>query len=195
MGYPPPDENQAPKPQRSKVLALIIVFSSLIAVSTFLSFKLPPPLGEITWAPPIYMALSILAGAYPSFAAIALGSAIGEGMNVVLGTPGFLPIWVPGMVWARAPEAFIIAWARKRGRRMIVLSMVIATVFETMAFFLSDWAFYTYGLFQYGSPTNAASGFWAAFPDFGTLVDLAYIPVALILIRAAGPAFRRFGFD
>jgi len=141
------------------------------------------------------MALSVLAGAYPSFAAIALGSAIGEGLNVVVGTPGFLPIWVPGMVWARAPEAFIIAWARKKGNRVIVLSMVLATVFETLAFFFPDWVFYTYGLFQYGSSVSAVTGFWAAFPDFGTLVDLAYIPVALILIRAAGPAFRRLGFD
>lgn len=190
------EQEKAPVSRRvgpSMNLAVVIVFSSLIALGTFLSIKLPEPIGEITWAPPVYMALSVLAGPWPSLAATAIGSFAGESLNVAyLGWPA---IYAPGIVWARAPEALIIGWARKRGTRTLVASMVLATVFETLAFFFPDWAFYTYGLFGYGNPTTVALGFGAASPDFLTMLDLAFIPVALVLIRAARPAFRRLGFE
>jgi hypothetical protein len=192
MGSTTPPETR--RPARSTRISVVVVFSALIAVATFLSIKLPPPLGEITWAPPIYLALAVMVDPYTAFVAIALGSALGEGMNVVVGTFGFLPIYIPGMVWARAPEAFIVSWAKRKGQRLIVLAMVAATVYETLAFFFPDWLFYTYGLFSYGSPVDAIAGFWTAFPDFGTLVDLVYIPVALGLVKAAGPQFKRLGF-
>jgi hypothetical protein len=173
-------------------LALVIVFSALIALGTFLSIKLPNPLGEITWAPPIYMALTVLAGPWPSLAAIAIGSFAGETLNVAyLGWPA---IYALGIVWARAPEALIIGWARTKGTKALVASMVLATVFETLAFFFPDWAFYTYGLFGYGSPMSVSEGLAAASLDFLTMLDVAFIPVALVLIRAARPAFRRLGY-
>jgi len=181
------------KPSTSMILAVVIVFASLIALSTFLSIKLPEPLGEITWAPPIYMALSVLAGPLTGCEAIAVGSFLGESLNVAwLGWPA---IYAPGIVWARAPEALIIGWARKRGTKALIASMVMATVFETLAFFFPDWLFYTYGLFGYGSPSSVSLGFYAAAPDFFTLLDLLYIPLALLLIRVARPSFRRLGFE
>jgi uncharacterized membrane protein len=177
----------------SLTLAVIIVFSALIAISTFLSIKLPVPLGEITWAPPIYMALSVLAGPLIGFEATAIGSFLGESLNVAwFGWPA---IYAPGIVWARAPEALIIGWARKKGTKTLVASMVLATVFETLAFFFPDWLFYTYGIFGYGSPVSVSKGFITALPDFLTLLDLAFIPVAFLLIRATRPSFRRLGFD
>ncbi|QQG49199.1 MAG: hypothetical protein HY247_02490 [archaeon] len=190
-GQDPPGGKRHPGP--AVALSVVTVFSSLIALATFLSIKLPEPLGEITWAPPIYLALAVLAGARPGFAATAIGSFVGESLNITyLGWPA---IYAPGIVWARAPEALIVAWASKRGTKTLVAAMVGATVFETLAFFLPDWAFYTYGLFGYGSPTDVTSGFYAASIDFLTLLDLAFIPVALILVKAAGPAFKRLGFD
>jgi hypothetical protein len=180
------------KPSPTVVLAVVIVFSALIAISTFLSIKLPQPLGEITWAPPIYMALIVLAGSMTGMEAIAIGSFLGESLNVAwLGWPA---IYAPGIVWARAPEALIIGWARKRGTRALVASMVLATVFETLAFFFPDGLFYTYGLFGYSSPYGFTEGFTTALPDFLTLLDLLYIPLALLLIRVARPSFRRLGF-
>jgi hypothetical protein len=188
------DQAQRESPRRSTMdLAVVIVFSALIALGTFLSIKLPEPLGEITWAPPVYMALSVLAGPWPGLAATAIGSFAGESLNVAyLGWPA---IYAPGIVWARAPEALIIGWARKRGMRTLVASMVLATVFETLAFFVTDGLFYTYGLFGYGNPTSLEAGFGTATIDFLTLLDLAFIPRALIIIRAARPAFRRLGYD
>jgi len=177
----------------SLTLAVVIVFSALIAISTFLSIKLPEPLGEITWAPPIYMALTVLAGPLVGAEATAIGSFIGESLNVAwFGWPA---IYAPGIVWARAPEALIIGWARKKGTKTLVASMVLATVFETLGFFFPDWLFYTYGVFGYGSPVSVSKGFIAASPDFLTLLDLVFIPLAFLLVRAARPSFRRLGFD
>jgi len=174
-------------------LAVVIVFSALIALGTFLSIKLPTPLGEITWSPPVYMALAILVGPWTSFTATAVGSFIGESLNVTyLGWPA---IYAPGIVWARAPEALIIGWARKRGARVWVAAMVLATLFETVMFFFPDAFFYTYGLFGYGTPVSWTEGFAAASTDLLTMLDLAFIPLALVLIRAARPAFRRLGYE
>jgi hypothetical protein len=117
---------------------------------------------------------------------------LGESLNVAfLGWPA---IYAPGIVWARAPEALIIGWARKKGVKTLAAAMVAATVFETFAFFFPDWLFFTYGLFGYSSPQTVVKGFIAASPDFLTMLDLVFIPVAFVLIRAARPAFRRLGF-
>lgn len=191
------EANESPHPSRSASstvnLSVVIVFSSLIALGTFLSIKLPTPLGEITWAPPIYMALSILVGPWTSFTATAVGSFLGESLNVAyLGWPA---IYAPGIVWARAPEALIIGWARRKGAKVWVAAMAGATVFETLMFFFPDWLFYTYGVFGYGSPTTTSLAFGYALPDLLTMLDLAFIPVALLIVRVARPAFRRLGYE
>ena len=154
---------------------------------------MPKPLAEITVAPAIYLALAALSDRWTAFNAIAIGSFIGETLNGI--SYGYPLIYSFGIVWARAPEALLVNWARKRGTRTLVAAMVGATVFETLGFFFPDWAFYYYGLFQYGSPATLYQALGYAAADFGTLLDLAFIPVALILIRAAKPAFRRLGFD
>jgi hypothetical protein len=188
----PETGNGGLSPTKSKSLAVVGIFSALIAVGTIISIPLPYPLYELTWSPAIILALAVLVDSVTAFDATAIGSFVGEAINV--GFRGGSPIYPFGIVWARAPEVFIVAWARQKGTRALVVAMVGATVFETLAFFFSDWAFYTYGLFQYGSPTDVATAFTFASIDFGTLLDLAFIPVAFVLIRAARPAFRRLGF-
>ncbi len=168
------------------------MFSALIAVSTILAIPLPPPLYEITWSPPIYMALSVLAGPWPAFVAIALGSFVGEGVNVA--TRGGPPIFALGIVWARAPEALFIGWARKKDRTTLAVVMGLATAYETVAFLVPDWVFYTYGLFGYGSPVDISTGFLAALPDLFTIFDVVYVPVAFAIMKAASPAFKKLGF-
>jgi hypothetical protein len=138
------------------------------------------------------MMLAVLAGPEVGFFATGIGSFVGEYLGVAF--KGFPPIYAPGIVWARAPEAIIIGWARNKSKRALVAAMVGATVFETFGFFLPDWAFYTYGLFGYSSPMSATDGLAFASIDFLTLVDVIFIPVAFLLIRAARPAFRRLGY-
>ncbi len=181
------------KSRNSKSLAVLAVFSALIALGTILSIPLPAPLYELTWSPAIYLALAVLIDAPTAFGATALGSFIGEAFNVAF-RGGGSPIYPFGMIWARGPEVFIVAWAKRKGRRTLVLAMVGATVFETLGFFFSDWAFYYYGLFSYTAYPSLTASFGVASLDFFTMLDLLYIPVALLVIREAGPAFRRLGY-
>jgi len=179
-------------PAKSTRLALVAVFSSVIAVCTIIAVPLPPPLYEITLAPAVYLALAALVDKWDAFSATAIGGFVGELFNIT--TRGGSPIYPFGMIWARGPEALIVAWAATKGRRTLAWAMVAATVYETLAFFLSDWLFYTYGLFQYGSPTTVYAALVPASYDFATLLDLAFIPIAFGIIAAAGPTFRRLGY-
>jgi len=181
------------RPKRSTTLAVIAVFSALITVGTVLAIPLPFPLYEITLSPPIYLALAAMVDTSTAFDATAIGGFLGEAINISF--RGGSPIYPFGMVWARGPEVFIVAWARNKGEKALAVAMAAATVFETLAFFFPDWAFYAYGLFQYGSPTGIGSAFGLAAFDFGTLADLAFIPVAILIIRRARPAFRRLGYE
>ena len=180
-------------PTRSMRLALVSVFSALIAACTIIAVPLPKPVFEITLAPAVYFALAVLAYKWDAFTATAIGGFTGELYNVA--TRGGLPIYPFGMVWARAPEVLIIAWAARRGTRTLAAAMAVATVYETFAFLIPDWLFYSWGLFGYGSPSGLYSGFIAALPDLATFADLAFIPVAFAIIAAAGPTFRRLGYS
>jgi hypothetical protein len=145
----------------------------------------------------LYLALAVLSDRWTAFSATAIGSFIGETVNGAL--YGYPLIYSFGMVWARAPEVFIVAWARKRGTKALVAAMVGATLFETLAFFFSDWAFYVYGLFGYvcnngAICTNVSDAYALASLDFLTMLDVVFIPVALVIIRTARPSFRRLGF-
>ncbi len=181
------------RPRTSVVLAVTAVFSALIAVCTMIIIPLPKPLAEITLAPAVYLALAVLSDRWTAFNATAIGSFIGESVNGAL--YGYPLIYSFGMVWARAPEVLIVAWARNKGERALAIAMAAATVFETLAFFFPDWAFYLYGLFQYGAPSDVTTAFLTASADFGTMADLVFIPVAILIVRRARPAFRRLGFE
>jgi hypothetical protein len=204
-------ERRAPPSVR---LAVASIFAALIALGTTLSIPLPAPLYEITWSPAIYLALAVLSDGWTAFSATAIGGFVGEAYNVAF-RGGGSPIYPLGMIWARGPEIFIVVWGLKKGglirvppdskfrlrkfwldpgTKWVVIAMVIATVFETLAFFFPDWLFYSYGLFQYSVGANQSALGLALF-DFGTLIDLIWIPVAFVIIYSAAPAFRRLGFQ
>ncbi len=75
--------------------------------------------------------------------------------------------------------------------------MALATIYETVAFFLIDWPIYSFTVFYATfycsqSPCYSAGltqGFFLAAFDFGTLIDLVWIPVALALIVGVRRAF------
>jgi hypothetical protein len=182
----------------TRSLAQIAVFSGLIAFGTailstsFLAIPVPPPLYEITAAPAFYFAISVLYPRKVSFWSTAIGSAVGEAISVFVTNPSLgNPIYVPGIIWARAPEALIIYYFRNRSIRWLSIGMVLATVYETFAFYIPDSLFYAYALFSYSTNTQGlTAGFaWATF-DFGTLIDLAWIPVGMALVVAARKAFK-----
>jgi len=181
----------------SRALAQIAVFSGLIAFGTsvlstsFLAIPLPYPLYEITAAPAFYFAISVLYPRKTSFWSTAIGSGIGEAINVFVTNPSAgNPIFIPGIVWARAPEALIIYYFRNRSVRWASLGMALATIYETLAFFIPDVLFYGYALFSYPASNGLTGGLIAAASDFGTLVDMAWIPVAISLVIAVRRAFK-----
>lgn len=188
-------------------IARIGAFSALVAVGTLISnllfgVTLPPPLGEITAAPAFYMAIAVLFSRKVSFWSTAMGSAVGEAVSIfVLGqVPAvFALTFVPGIVLARAPEALIIHRFRDGARRVLAFGMVLATIFETAVFFLIDWPVYSFTSFYCTGPGCSSSGlvggFLAAAPDFATIIDLVWVPVALILVVAAQRSFRVQHFD
>jgi len=177
-------------------LAETACFSALIAVTTALStallgIPLPAPLSEITFAPAVYLTISVLFPRRVSFWSTAIGSALGEAINVLIfgsAPAAFALIYIPGMIWARAPEALIMNRFRRKSALLLAFAMVMATVYETLAFFFPDWGFYSYTFF-YGAPTGLMAGLSLAAFDFGTLIDLMWIPVALLLIKAIRNAF------
>ncbi len=171
-------------------VAQIASFSALIVVGTSVArIPLPPPIYEITLAPAFYLAISVLFPRKVSFWSIALGSAIGEAINLVV-TPAPL-IFIPGIIWARAPEALIIHKFREKQVQWVTIAMILATVYETVAFLVPDGFFYSYALFSYGDAyTGLAAGFsYAFFSDIFTLVDLVWIPIALGIVAGVRKAF------
>ncbi len=181
-------------PGRSTLLAVIAVFSALVALGTFMTIPLPPPVFEIIWSPVVFLTLAYFADPATSFSATAMGGFLGEALNVAYKAGGS-PIYPFGMVWSTGPMVLFVYWTRKKGTRALALAMTAAIIFETLGFFLADWAFYAYGLFGYGSPSDAVTAFWAAFPDVPTtMFQLVYVPVVLYLIKTSAPAFKRLGF-
>jgi len=190
-------ETQSSKTRNQTLfLAQAASFSALIAITTALStallgIPLPPPLSEITFSPAIYLTISVLFPRKVSFWSTAIGSAIGEAINVLIfgsAPAAFAIIYIPGMIWARAPEALIMNRFRRKSALWLAIAMVIATVYETLAFFFPDWFFYSFTFF-YGAPSGIWPGLTLASFDFGTLVDLLWIPVALLLIKAIRGVF------
>jgi ECF-type riboflavin transporter, S component len=187
-------------------LARIGAFSAMVAVGTTLSnglfgVPLPPPLTEITVAPAFYLAIAVLFSRRVSFWSTFIGSAIGETVNVLFfgGVPAaFLLTYVPGIILARAPEALIIHKFRQSTTRIIAVAMVVATVYETIVFFIIDWFVYSFTTFYCTPPCSSAGltgGFLLASFDFATMVDVFWIPVSLSLVIAARRAYNRSFFD
>ncbi len=180
------------------IVGQIGALSALIAFGTILSnllfgFALPPPLYEITVAPAFYLAIAVLYPRRVSFWATAIGSAVGESANIFIfgqAAAAFALTFIPGIILARAPETAIVHRFRERTVRWISGAMVMATVYETLAFFLIDWPIYSFTIF-YGCPATGPcvgpgllGGFVLAASDFGTLIDVLWIPVAIALVLA-----------
>ena len=196
-------------PPRSLTPALLVgqigSLSALIAFGTVLSnvifgFVLPPPLYEVTAAPAFYLAIAVLYPRRISFWATAIGSGVGEAVNLFIFGQGaaFALTYIPGIIIARAPEAAIVHRFREKTMRWIATSMVIATIYESLAFFLIDWPVYSFTSFycasdQCGS-SGLSAGFWLASLDFLTIVDVLWIPVAIALVLAVRRAYNTMNF-
>jgi uncharacterized membrane protein len=154
----------------SKKIALIAIMSALVAVTTLIAIPLPPPLSTLNLAPVIIFVVSILMGARIGATATAIGCAIGYLTGTTLGTilipPGFVYIYLVGLVVARTPMALTAGFLRKKSE---IAGMTLGVVVETLIFFFID-------LFLFG--------FAIAIFDFGVFVDFVSVPIALAVLLA-----------
>ena len=196
----------SPSPRPVLDLARIGAFSALVAVGTMLSnvlfgVPLPPPLSEITVAPVFYMAIAVLFSRKVSFWSTLIGSAVGETVNIFVfgeAPAAFALTYIPGIILARAPETLIIHKFRQSTTGLLALGMVIATVYETVVFFVIDWLVYSFTTFYCSPPCSSSGltgGFILASFDFATLIDVVWIPVSLALVVATRRAYNRTFFD
>jgi hypothetical protein len=142
--------------------------AALIAVTTIIAFPLPPPLSTINLAPIIIFAVSILMGPVAGISATAIGCGIGYLAGTTLGTiaipPGFLYIYLFGLIAARVPMALATGALRKKSE---AAGMTLGVIVETIIFFTIDFVLFGIG--------------FAVF-DLGVLVDLIFVPVTLAVL-------------
>jgi uncharacterized membrane protein len=155
---------------QTKIVALTSVMSALIAVMTMTAIPMPPPLSTITLAPIMIFATSILLGPSAGLVSAAIGSAIGYMAGTSIGTimvlPGYLYVYLLGIVIARGPMGFAVGLLRKQSE---IIAMILGVVVETLIFFTVD--LYLFGIA-------------VAVIDFGTLVDLVFVPVTYAVLIA-----------
>ncbi len=153
---------------QSKKAALTGVMAALIAVTTIIAIPLPPPLSTINLAPIIIFTVCILLGSTVGATSTAIGCAIGYLAGTSLGTiivpPGFLYVYLVGLVVARTPMALVVSFLRKKSE---IAGMVLGVTIETLVFFSIDFVLF---------------GIAIAVFDFGTFVDLVSIPVTFAVL-------------
>jgi len=144
--------------------------SALIAVTTIIAIPLPPPLSTVNLAPVIIFAVSILLGSKIGATATAIGCAIGylagTSMGTILIPPGFLYIYLVGLVVARTPMALVVGSLRKKSE---TAGMVLGVAVETFIFFAID-------LFLFGIAV--------AILDLGVFIDIVSVPIAFAVLLA-----------
>jgi uncharacterized membrane protein len=150
-------------------LAMTAVMSALIAVTTITAIPMPPPLSTLTFAPIIIFVVGILMGPFPALVSASIGSALGFLAGASIGSimvpPGFMGVFLLGIVVSRGPMGATVGLLRNVNE---VAAMVIAVLVETAIFFLMDW-----GLFGLGM----------ALLTLGTLVDLVFVPIGYIVLK------------
>jgi uncharacterized membrane protein len=139
--------------------------AALIAVTTIIAIPLPPPLSTINLAPIAIFVVAILLGPWYGAAATAIGCGIGYLTGTSMGTimipPGFIYIYLVGLIAARTPMALIAGGLRKKSE---IAGMVLAVLVETLVFFAIDLALFGIGF---------------AIFDLAVLIDLIFVPITV----------------
>ena len=153
---------------QTQKVALTGVMAALIAVATILAIPVPPPISTINLAPIIIFTVAILLGSVVGATATVIGCGIGYLAGTSLGTiyypPGLLYIYLVGLLAARGPMAFIVGALRKKSEAG---GMVVGVFVEFVVFFSIDFAI---------------AGIGYAVFDFGTFIDLIFVPITTAVL-------------
>jgi uncharacterized membrane protein len=172
---------------RSKVIALSGVLSALVAVLTFIIIPFPPPVGGFDSSSILILSLPIILGPELGMAIVCVGEFVGT--MFLLSVGGGLLYYLPGIVAVRGPEAYFVGkiarsrqFGRPEGGGITVLAVVLGPLWETVGFIAAN--YYLYYLLS--GPEGAIV---VSLLLLTTLVDLVWVPLALLVMGATRRAF------
>jgi len=143
--------------------------AALIAVTTITAIPMPPPLSTLTLAPIVIFVTGILLGPAPALVASAVGSGIGflggASVGTIMVPPGYLYIFLFGIVISRGPMGLVVGLLRKVDE---VEAMFVGVLVETVIFFVADWFLF---------------GLSVALITLGTLIDLVHVPIGYGVLK------------
>jgi hypothetical protein len=179
--------NQDSEGERSIVIALSGILSGLVAILTFIIIPMPPPIGGFDASSILVLSLPIILGVELGTIIVCIGEFVGTIFLVSVGLG--LIYYIPGIVAVRGLEALLVGKIARSGlfgrsgesNRQFVAA-VIGPIWETGGFIAAD--FYLYYLL-----TGFTGAVINSIALLSTLVDLLWVPFAIIVVSAVRQAF------
>jgi hypothetical protein len=172
---------------RSMVIALSGVLSALVAVLTFIIVPMPQPIGGFDASTILVLSLPIILGAELGTTIVCVGEFVGTMFLVAAGL-GYV-YYIPGIVAVRGLEALFVGkiarsglFGRARENARQMFAATIGPIWETAGFIAAN-----YYLYYFLSGLAGAIG--ASLALLTTLIDLLWVPFAIIVITAVRLAF------
>jgi hypothetical protein len=153
---------------RSLQISLIAILAALTAVLTAIIIPMPSPIGGFDPSTVLILSLGVLYGPVIATPIIIMGQFVGTlYLTMIYGYP---LVFLPGIVAVRGSEAFLVGVLRKKNE---MLAVSIGPIWETIAFLIAD-------IYLFGP---------AGLIVITTLVDLLWVPVAIIVIGTLRSTF------
>jgi hypothetical protein len=172
---------------RSVVIATSGVLSALVAILTFIIIPMPPPIGGFDASSILVLSLPIVLGVELGTIIVCIGEFVGTIFLVSVGLG--LIYYIPGIVAVRGLEALLVGkiarsglFGRSRENNRQLVAAIIGPVWETGGFIAAD--FYLYYLL-----TGLGGAIVNSIALLSTLIDLLWVPFAIIVVSTVRQAF------
>ncbi len=157
-------------------IATVGIMSALMAVLSYASIVVPPPLGSIDASSVLIFVVAILYGPVLGVSITCIGQFVGKGL--LISFYGYPAVFIPGVVAVRGVEALIVGFISRKmfegGYGLEALAMIIGVLWETVGFVVAD--IYLFG----------AAGLATIF----TFVDFVWVPFGIAAIAYVRTAFK-----
>jgi uncharacterized membrane protein len=178
---------------RSTVVAVSGVLAALVAILTFIIIPMPAPIGGFDASSILVLSLPIILGVELGTIIVCIGEFVGTAFLVATGLAYIY--YLPGIVAVRGLEALLVGkiarsslFGHSGESTRQVVAAAVGPVWETGGFIAAD--FYLYYLLA--GPTGAIV---ASISLLTTLIDLLWVPFAMLVVSAARQAFRTSRLD
>ncbi len=157
-------------------IATVGIMSALMAVLSYASIVVPPPLGSIDASSVLIFLVAILYGPAIGVSITCIGQFVGKGL--LISFYGYPAVFIPGVIAVRGVEALLIGIISRKtfkgGYGLEVIAMIIGVLWETVGFVIAD--LYLFGV--------------AAIATVLTIVDLVWVPFGIAAIAYVRTAFK-----